>query len=134
MKLLLDTEIFVWWAEEPEKLSKRALALCQDPDNSLILSVASIWEIQIKHQRGKAFFIVHTPLRELVERQQQENDVSVLAVTVDHVLDLERLPFYSEHKDPFDRLLIAQARVEGATLVTVDNKIHAHGYPVSLIK
>jgi len=134
VKLLLDTQIFVWWAEEPERLSQRAFELCQDSDNSLIVSVVSIWEIQIKHQRGKAEYIVHTPLRELIESQQQENDVSVLGVTVDHVLDLEGLPFYLKHRDPFDRLLIAQARVEGATLLTVDDKIHAYRYPVSLIR
>jgi len=134
VKLLLDTQVFVWWAENPAKLSSQALQLCQEPDNPLILSVVSIWEIQIKHQLGRARFIVQTPLRELIERQQQENDVILLRVELAHVLELEELPTYPEHKDPFDRLLIAQAKVEGATLLSVDNKMHTYTYPVSLLR
>jgi len=134
VKLLLDTQIFVWWAEEPDKLSRQALELCQDPDNPLIVSVVSIWEIQIKHQLGKAHFILQTPLRELIESQRQQNDVAVLGVEVSHVLELEGLPMYPEHKDPFDRLLIAQAKVEGATLLSVDDKMYKYSYPVSFLK
>ncbi len=134
MKLLLDTHIFVWWAEEPEKLSRRALALCQDPDNTLVVSVASIWEIQIKHQLGKAEYVVATPLDELIESQREQNDVAILPVESTHVLALQNLPIYPTHKDPFDRLLIAQAIVEGGTLLSADDKMHKHSYPVTLLR
>src|SRR5437588_7358785 len=105
MKLLLDTHAFIWWFNEPEKLSPKALALLADGDNDLILSAASVWEMQIKIQLGKLKFTV--PLREIVESQEQTNGVQVLPVGLEHVLALDALP--AHHKDPFDRLLVAQA-------------------------
>lgn len=116
MKLLLDTHAFIWWDSEPAKLSSRALALCQDSENTLLLSVASTWEMQIKIQLGKLRLGV--PLAELIENQQRVNSMEILRIELEHVLALNQLP--SVHKDPFDRLLIAQARVEGASLVTGD--------------
>ena len=116
MKLLLDTHTFIWWDSEPAKLSPRALALCQDQANTVFLSVASVWEMQIKLQLGK--LKLNLPLAEVVESQRQTNNVEVLPVTLTHVLALESLP--AHHKDPFDRLLIAQAKVEEAVLVSGD--------------
>ena len=116
MKLLLDTHAFIWWANEPEKLSERASAACQDSSNTLILSVVSAWEMQIKMQMGK--LKISRPIEELIKTQQQTNGLQVLPVELAHVLNLNNLP--SHHKDPFDRLLIAQANIEGATLVSVD--------------
>jgi PIN domain nuclease of toxin-antitoxin system len=115
MKLLLDTHTFIWWANEPEKLSERAVAACQGSSNTLILSVVSVWEMQIKMQLGK--LRISRPIEELIKTQQQTNGLQVLSVELAHVLDLANLP--SHHKDPFDRLLIAQANIEGATLVSV---------------
>jgi PIN domain nuclease of toxin-antitoxin system len=116
MKLLLDTHTFIWWDSEPAKLSPQVLALCQDRTNSLLLSVASIWEMQIKLQLGK--LKLDLPLVEIIEGQQQRNNIEVLPVALAHVLALQNLP--PHHKDPFDRLLIAQANVEGATLLCND--------------
>lgn len=116
MKLLLDTHTFIWWDSEPAKLSPQALALCQDPQNSLLLSVASVWEMQIKLQLGKLRLTL--PLAELIESQQRANNLEILPVLLAHVLALQHLP--AHHKDPFDRLLIAQANVEDVALVSND--------------
>ena len=132
MKLLLDTHIFVWWLGDPTKLSREVLDLCQDPDNLLLVSVVSIWEILIKHPAGRVRFT--SPLPDLLERQEKGNNVGILPVVVSHMLGLNGLLWYPEHKDPFDRLLIAQAKVENATLLTVDDKIHRYSYPIRCIK
>jgi len=116
MKLLLDTHTFIWWDSEPAKLSPQALTLCQDRTNSLLLSVASAWEMQIKLQLGKLKLTM--PLAEIIESQQQRNNIEILPVLLPHVLALQSLP--AHHKDPFDRLLIAQANVEEAMLVSSD--------------
>jgi PIN domain nuclease of toxin-antitoxin system len=116
MRLLLDTHAFIWWDSEPTKLSPEALELSQNQDNVLVLSVASIWEIQIKLQLGK--LKLKLPLRELIANQRQTNKIEILPVTLEHVLALEHLPDY--HKDPFDRLLISQANVEDIVLLSSD--------------
>jgi PIN domain nuclease of toxin-antitoxin system len=116
MKLLLDTHSFIWWASGPEKLSERALLACQDRSNDLILSVASVWEMQIKLHLGK--LKLESSLVDLIESQQRANDLQVLSVELHHVLALSDLP--PHHKDPFDRLLIAQAVAEDAFLVSAD--------------
>ena len=128
MKLLLDTHIFIWWADQPEKLSPDALSALEDEANELLLSVASVWEMQIKIQLGK--LKLHLPLKELVKNQQQTNDVTVSPVTLTHVLAVGDLPFH--HKDPFDRLLIAQGIHEDLTLVTADSQFSA--YSVKLLQ
>jgi len=127
MKLLLDTHAFIWSFNEPEKLSPKASALLTDGDNDLILSVASVWEMQIKIQSGRLRFTV--PLRELVESQRQTNGIQVLPIGLEHVLALDALP--ALHKDPFDRLLVTQANVEGAFLVSRDPVFSS--YPVKLL-
>lgn len=116
MRLLLDTHIFLWWDAQPEKLSAGLLAVLREPSNSIILSVASVWEMQIKSQLGK--LSLHLPLSELVAGQQKVNKVEVLPIKLDHVLALQDLP--AHHKDPFDRLLAAQAMAEKLTLATCD--------------
>lgn len=126
MKLLLDTHTFIWWDSAPAKLSPTALALCSDPANQLVLSVASLWEIQIKRQLGK--LELRLPLAEIVTHQQETNGVVVLAVSQEHVLGLESLP--PHHRDPFDRMLVAQALVEAATLVSADPVLKS--YPVEV--
>ena len=127
MKLLLDTHAFIWWDSEPAKLSPKALALCQDRANVVLLSVTSVWEMQIKLQIGK--LKLDLPLAEVVESQRQTNGIQVLPIILSHVLELENLPFH--HKDPFDRLLIAQANVEDATLVS--NGPVFEDYPVKVV-
>src|ERR1044072_9227210 len=121
MKLLLDTHIFIWWADQPEKLPPAALSALEDDANELLLSVASVWEMQIKIQLGK--LKLSLPLKELVKNQQDTNDLRVSPVTLTHVLALDSLPFH--HKDPFDRVLIAQCMAEGLTIVTSDSQFAA---------
>jgi PIN domain nuclease of toxin-antitoxin system len=128
MRLLLDTHVFIWWADDPEKLSPAALAALEDEANELLLSVASVWEMQIKIQLGK--LKLSLPLKELVKNQQETNNLTVSPVALPHVLALEALPFH--HKDPFDRLLIAQSIEEGLTLVTADSQFSA--YSVKLLQ
>ncbi|MEK7398146.1 MAG: type II toxin-antitoxin system VapC family toxin [Candidatus Poribacteria bacterium] len=116
MKLLLDTHAFIWWDSQSSKLSPQVLSLCQDRANTVLLSVVSVWEMQIKLQLGK--LRLNLPLATLIESQQRTNGIEVLPIIVDHVLELDNLP--AQHKDPFDRLLIAQARVEDAILISSD--------------
>jgi len=126
VKLLLDTHTFIWWDSDPAKLSATALALCSDPANDLILSVTSLWEMQIKHQLGK--LSLRLPLVDIVAHQQGTNGVIVLPILPAHVFALDGLP--TPHKDPFDRLLVAQANSEGAILVSADAIFRS--YPVRI--
>lgn len=103
MKLLLDTHIFLWLNDTPEKLSDVARQVCEDMENSLYLSMASIWEIQIKQQLGK--LQLGTSWRQMVKIQQQDNGMLVLPIELAHIEALNDLP--AVHRDPFDRLLIA---------------------------
>ncbi|MDX6498879.1 MAG: hypothetical protein QOG23_2139 [Blastocatellia bacterium] len=128
MKLLLDTHVFIWWADQPEKLSPAALSALEDEANELVLSVASVWEMQIKIQLGK--LKLSLPLKDLIKNQQETNDITVSPVALTHVLALDALPFH--HKDPFDRLLIAQSIEEDLTLVTADSQFSA--YSVKLLQ
>jgi PIN domain nuclease of toxin-antitoxin system len=125
MKFLLDTHAFLWCDSEPEKLSRHIQELCQDHGNALLLSVASIWEMQIKKQLGKLQF--RMPLSEIIQ-QQQENGIEILPIEASHVLALESLP--NHHKDPFDRLLIAQAIIEKAIIISSDPIIAQ--YPIKV--
>jgi PIN domain nuclease of toxin-antitoxin system len=126
VKLLFDTHAFVWWDSTPTKLTENILALCDDPINTLWLSVASAWEMQIKLHLGK--LKLRIPLAEIITHHRQTNHVEVLPITLDHVLALDKLP--DHHKDPFDRLLLAQAIVEGATLISNDPLIKKYSAPV----
>lgn len=126
MNLLLDTHAFIWWYSEPEKLSKSVLAACLDVTNTLALSVASVWEMQIKAQLGK--LQLTKPLSEIIQHQQDQNQLQILPVTLPVILALDDLPLH--HRDPFDRLLIAQARVDQFVLVSNDSQFKQ--YPVSL--
>ena len=108
MKLLLDTHAFIWWDSKASRLSPRALAACSDPANELLLSTASLWEMQIKIQLGK--LQLRTPLANIIA-DQRANGIGILAVTVEHVLAIGNLP--PVHRDPFDRILVAQTNEEG---------------------
>ena len=116
MRLLLDTHIFIWWADKPERLDARLLDVMLSTENELVLSVVSLWEMQIKSQLGK--LTLRRPLEELVHLQQSVNGLQLLPVTSNHVFLLDELPLI--HKDPFDRLIIAQAMAENLILVSHD--------------
>jgi len=94
MKLLLDTHIFIWWADQPEKLSPVALSALEDDANELLLSVVSVWEMQIKIQLGKLKLTL--PLKDLLKKQQETNDLTVSAVALTHVLALMPCPFITK--------------------------------------
>lgn len=117
MKLLLDTHTFIWWNSNSSKLSKRALELCSNRNNNLFLSLVSIWEITIKSQLGK--LSLNESLTEIIEKQQKVNNLQILPIDLNHILALHDLPLH--HRDPFDRLLISQAILENATLISRDS-------------
>jgi PIN domain nuclease of toxin-antitoxin system len=126
MKLLLDTHAFIWADGEPEKLSPVAKAGCENPANELVLSAASVWEMQLKIMLGK--LAIRGPLRSVIADWRQQNAILILPVQLEHILFLDTLS--SHHKDPFDRLLIAQASVEGLTIVTHDRAFALYNIPI----
>ena len=115
MKFLLDTHLLIWAAGQPERLSKPARELIENPDNALYFSAASIWEIAIKSSLGREDFKADA---RLIRRGLIDNGYQEIAISSEHAAGLQALPLV--HKDPFDRLLIAQSLVEGMPLVTVD--------------
>jgi PIN domain nuclease of toxin-antitoxin system len=123
---LLDTQAFMWMDSDPAKLSLAATVFVLDPANTLLVSVVSVWEIVIKHQIGK--LPLNRPLEDIL-RDQLARNIQVLDVNLGHVLAVRSLPIV--HKDPFDRLLAAQAIVEGAVLVTADPVFGQ--YPVQVV-
>lgn len=127
MKLLLDTHVFIWWFNEPDKLSKKVLTACEDNTNELTLSVASIWEMQVKMQLGK-LRLTHS-IKDLISTHQATYDLRILPIDLDHVLALDDLPVH--HRDPFDRILIAQANAENQVIITKDQIFKE--YPVELL-
>jgi PIN domain nuclease of toxin-antitoxin system len=128
MKLLLDTHTFIWWNSEPGKLSDRVLQLFENQtDNEMIVSVVSIWEMQIKIRKGN--LTTSVPLEEIVQVSQQQNGIQMLPILIGHILKLNNLP--AIHGDPFDRVLVAQALAEEAILVTRD--VVLKQYPIQVI-
>jgi PIN domain nuclease of toxin-antitoxin system len=113
--LLVDTHLLLWAAGEPAKLSKKARRLLEDPDSQLWFSAASLWEVAIKHGLGREDFRVE-PRR--LRRGLIDNGWRELAISSEHAVATLDLP--PIHKDPFDRMLVAQAQVEGLALVTSD--------------
>lgn len=125
MKFLLDTHVLLWAAGLPEKLSAEALRLLKDTDNTLFFSAASLWEIVIKRSLGRDDFRVEPAL---LRRGLLDNAYEELAIASQHALAVSDLP--PIHKDPFDRLLIAQARIEGFTLLTSDAVVAQYPGPI----
>ena len=127
MNLLSDTHSFIWSFSNTKKLSQTAAQAFKNPANQIFLSVASVWEMQIKIALGKMVF--NDTLENILSEQQTVNGVQILPVQLAHALYLENLP--PHHKDPFDRLLISQAIVENMTLVSADADFS--GYQVKLL-
>jgi PIN domain nuclease of toxin-antitoxin system len=115
MKFLLDTHLLLWAAGQPERLSKSARELIENPDNALYFSAASIWEIAIKSSLGREDFKADA---RLIRRGLIDNGYREISISSEHAAGVQSLPLV--HKDPFDRLLIAQSLVEGMPLITVD--------------
>jgi PIN domain nuclease of toxin-antitoxin system len=125
MKLLLDTHVLLWAAGEPARLSASARRLINDADNEPLFSVASLWEIAIKRGLGRKDFQVDA---RLLRRGLLDNGYGELPIMSDHMVAVEDLP--AIHKDPFDRLLVAQATVEGITLLTLDLVVARYPGPI----
>ena len=126
MKLLLDTHTFLWFIGADPQLSAYARQLIEDPGNQRFLSIASIWEITIKSSLGR--LIVPTPPSRLINDHVWSNSIALLAISSEHLDGVHALPYH--HKDPFDRLMIAQAIHEGMTLVSKDQAFTAYNLPV----
>src|SRR3954447_12815238 len=105
MRVLLDTHTFLWFAQDDSQLSVRARQTIEEGTTDVSFSIASAWEVVIKTSIGK--LALRDPLWEAVAQQQRDNDIAILNITLDHLAQLAMLPFH--HRDPFDRLLIAQA-------------------------
>lgn len=128
MKLLLDTHLLLWAAGSPARLPEAAHALIADPENHLLFSAASLWEIAIKRGLEREDFQVD-PRR--LRRGLLDNGYEELPVSSLHAVSVEALP--AIHRDPFDRILIAQARTEGIALLTVDPVVGRYGDSVQLV-
>lgn len=128
MKLLLDTHLLLWAAGAPDRLSALARALIEAPENELLFSAASLWEVAIKSGLGRDDFRVDA---RLLRRGLLDNGYVELPIGSDHVVAVAGLP--AIHKDPFDRLLVAQAMTEGITLLTADAIVAQYPGPVRLV-
>ena len=125
MKFLLDTHLLLWAAGEPERLPAEARKLLEAPEHELVFSAASLWEVAIKSGLGREDFKVDASV---LRRGLVENGYLELPIAGDHVVAVTSLPML--HRDPFDRLLVAQAQVEGITLLTSDPVVAGYPGPV----
>jgi PIN domain nuclease of toxin-antitoxin system len=126
VRILLDTHAFLWSYAEPERLSPTARSALADPGNSLVVSAATAWEIATKWQRGR--LDVAEPPSMMVRKQIELLDASVLDIRLDHCLHSALLPLV--HRDPFDRMLVAQAQVEKLVLLSSDARIRRYAVDV----
>ena len=125
MRLLLDTHTFLWFIEDSPQLSAPAKALIEDSTNDVFLSMASVWEMAIKIGLGK--LSISGPFDAYIPEQLRLNNIGLLDIAFTHVAEIIALPLH--HRDPFDRLIIAQAHVEGIPIVGADTAFDA--YPVT---
>ena len=125
MTLLLDTQILLWAVNQPARLPIAARTLLTNPDNDLLFSPASLWEIAIKNTLGRDDFHVEP---RVLRRGLLDNGYAELPITSEHAVNIDSLPRL--HKDPFDRILLAQAITEGITLLTTDVQVARYGGPV----
>jgi PIN domain nuclease of toxin-antitoxin system len=122
MKLLLDTHVFLWWLDNPKSLSSAAATAIGNPQNRILVSVATLWEIAIKRVIGK----LSAPIN--LQTDVVAAGFELLPVEVTHIVGTESLPLH--HRDPFDRMLVAQAVAEGATIVTRDPNLTSYSVPI----
>ncbi len=129
MSVLLDTHILLWAAGQPHRLPSVARALLEDPESEPVFSAASLWEIAIKHGLCRPDFTVDP---RLLRRGLLENGYTELPVTGAHAVAVDLLP--AIHRDPFDRMLVAQAQIEGLTLLTADPVVGRYPGPIRLLQ
>jgi PIN domain nuclease of toxin-antitoxin system len=123
MRLLLDTHAFIWLVSRAPELSARARAMTLDPDNELLVSTASLWEMGIKSNQGK--LTLGKPFVEFVRTGLRENKIALLGIELEHVFEFEELPRH--HKDPFDRMIAAQALEENVPVIGRDRMLDEYG-------
>ena len=121
MKLLLDTQSLLWWINDNPKLGARARGLIADRSNAVLVSVASFWEISIKHRIGKL-----DDSGSAVMREAQASGFEVVAIEADHLASLDALVAKTGHKDPFDHLILIHAMATDAILVTSDKFLRSY--------
>jgi len=120
--VLLDTHVFVWALAEPKRVPERAWLLLRDPSRALALSIASVWELALESALGK--LSLPAGVQPFVAEGCRRTGVTLLGVDLAHVAEVERLPHH--HRDPFDRMLVAQSRVEGMALLSFDAALDAY--------
>lgn len=123
MRFLLDTHVWIWWLGSPELLSAQTRAILADPESELSLSAASVWEMAIKVSIGK--LQLPGPIDVFVPGQLSQDGIQLLPVQLSHALKVASLPHH--HRDPFDRMLLAQAEVESLALITADPLLKPYG-------
>ena len=117
MRLLLDTSSFLWFVAGSDRLSGKARELMEDFDNELVLSVASLWEMAIKASIGKLELL--RPFDQFIPEKLEENEIDILHISLPHLSEMMALPFH--HRDPFDRLIIAQSIFENLPVIACDS-------------
>jgi PIN domain nuclease of toxin-antitoxin system len=120
VKILLDTNALIWWLRDDPKLGPRARQLIADKESELFVSVISLWEVTMKWRVGKMDYAGSAFLNDL-----KTEEIEPLGISTEHLLALEKLDMH--HKDPFDHLILAQAKIEGATIITSDREITGYG-------
>ncbi|MEY3867035.1 MAG: hypothetical protein RLZZ338_926 [Cyanobacteriota bacterium] len=123
MIFLLDTHVFIWYTTDNDRLNQRMRSRIDDGDNDILVSMASVWEMAIKHSRGMLSF--QQQFMEFIRQQLTINRMELLPIKLEHLEVVARLPFH--HRDPFDRLIIAQSICEEIPLLSVDGMFDAYG-------
>ncbi len=126
MKYLLDTHAFIWFVTDDGKLSSKARSIIKDSHNEVYFSAASAWEMSIKIKLGR--LTIQEELEPFIIKQLSENNFGALAINVLHSIYTSKLP--DIHKDPFDRMIIAQSKIEDMPLISKDNNIKKYNVPV----
>lgn len=122
MRQLLDTHTFIWYVTDNPRLNSEVRELIDNEDNEILLSIASVWEMAIKHSSGKLSF--ELPFMVFVKQQLSVNNIGLLDINLDHIAVIATLPFH--HRDPFDRIIIAQAMVEQLPILSADTAFDAY--------
>lgn len=122
MRLIIDTQVLIWWTNDVSNISPRVQDIIFALDNELWLSLASVWEMQIKISLGKLDLPRQLP--DIIATQIEENQIKILPIELSHIYAVGQLPLH--HRDPFDRLIIAQSLVEKMTIASIDKAFDAY--------
>jgi PIN domain nuclease of toxin-antitoxin system len=123
MHVLLDTQAFLWWVFADNRLSRRASKIIADANSECMISLASAWELAIKAANGK--INLKEPIAEFIPAELRANGFSMLEIRFAHISMIEQLPLH--HRDPFDRLIVAQAKVEQLPVISIDSAFDSYG-------